>query len=86
MKRYTHASLILLVAVLLVSACTSLPETPAIESTVEEDASQDSEVQDQVSLMNALRAGGANVELSDSVEQVFFAVTGQILKVSDKDV
>jgi hypothetical protein len=43
-------------------------------------------VEDQTSLIEALRAGGAEVELGDSIEQAFFNVTGQIIKVNDQDV
>ncbi|HET9590767.1 MAG TPA: hypothetical protein VFO91_18400 [Anaerolineales bacterium] len=43
-------------------------------------------VDDQASLVDALRAAGATVEAGDSVEQVFFAVKGQIIQVNGADV
>ena len=36
--------------------------------------------------MNALQKAGAQVELGDSIEQVFFSVPGRILKVNEADV
>lgn len=43
-------------------------------------------VEDYDSLVEALRAAGATVEPGDPVEQVFFTVTGQIIKVNGADV
>ena len=43
-------------------------------------------MEDQSSLIDTLRTSGADVEVSEPVEQAFFTVTGQILKVNGKDV
>lgn len=75
----------MLIAVLLGSACSS-QATPAPESSVTPNSLLGSEVEDQSSLIAALRASGAEVEVGESIEQAFFTVTGQILKVNGKDV
>ncbi|HKZ45013.1 MAG TPA: hypothetical protein VJZ78_08265 [Anaerolineales bacterium] len=41
---------------------------------------------DQTSLVGTLRGAGAEVELGDNVEQPFFTVAGQIIKVNGMDV
>jgi len=43
-------------------------------------------VKDQANLIEALRAGKATVELGETVEQAFFTVKGQIIKVNSADV
>jgi hypothetical protein len=43
-------------------------------------------VENYVSLVDTLRAAGAEVEPGDTVEQAFFSVTGQIIKVNSMDV
>lgn len=43
-------------------------------------------VEDQASLIEALRAADATVEPGEPIEQVFFTVKGQILKVNGEDV
>ena len=43
-------------------------------------------VEDQASLIERLRAAGATVEVGDPVEQIFFTVEGQIIKVNGADV
>lgn len=85
MKRTILSLGIVLIAVWLVSACSS-QATPAPESSVTPNASPGSEVEDQSSLIDTLRTSGADVEVSEPVEQAFFTVTGQILKVNGKDV
>jgi hypothetical protein len=85
MKRNTYSSMIIFVIVLLVSACSS-PGTQAPEIPTATSAPQSSQVQDQDGLIDALRTDGATVELGEPVEQAFFTVPGQILKVNDKDV
>ena len=85
MKRNILSLGIVLIALLLGSACSS-PATPAPESSVTPNALLGSEVEDQSSLIDTLRTSGAEVEVSESVEQAFFTVTGQILKVNGKDV
>src|SRR6266542_196629 len=42
-------------------------------------------VQDQASLLNALQAAGANVEIGDSITQEFFTPAGQAVKVNGAD-
>jgi hypothetical protein len=61
-------------AALLIAAC-----APQAQSSATTEL-------DQASLIEALRATGAEVELGDSVEQAFFAVLGQILKLDGTDV
>jgi hypothetical protein len=86
MKRNLFSIVIVLMVVLLGLAC--LPQaTPAPEASATPSAAvQGGEVEDQTSLIDALRVGGAKVELGDTVEQGFFTVAGQILKVNGKDV
>ena len=72
-----------LVVFLLLSACTG---RIAAESSDETTVSHGNAVVDQVSLIDALRAAGATVESGDSVEQPFFAVSGQILPVNQTEV
>ncbi|MHB8855986.1 MAG: hypothetical protein ACYC6K_05125 [Bellilinea sp.] len=72
-----------LVVFLLLSACTG---RIAAESSDEMTVSHGNAVVDQVSLIDALRAAGATVESGDSVEQPFFAVSGQILPVNQTEV
>lgn len=54
-------------------------ETPTVSP-------QPAAVTDVDSLMEALRVAGATVEPGDKVEQAFFSVTGQIIKVNGADV
>lgn len=72
-----------LMAFLLLSACTG---RIAAESSGETTVSHGNAVVDQVSLIDALRTAGATVALGDSVEQPFFAVSGQILLVNRTEV
>ena len=86
MNRNLFSVVIVLMVLLLGLAC-SPQATPAPEASATPNAAvQGGEVEDQTSLIDALRAGGAKAELGDTVEQAFFTVTGQILKVNDKDV
>lgn len=48
--------------------------------------SQPDAVTDVDSLMETLRVAGASVEPGDKVEQPFFSVTGQLIKVNGADV
>lgn len=48
--------------------------------------SQPGSVTDVDSLMETLRVAGASVEPGDEVEQAFFSVTGQLIKVNGADV
>lgn len=72
-----------LMVFLLLSACTG---RIAAESSGETTVSHGNAVVDQVSLIDALRTAGATVALGDSVEQPFFAVSGQILLVNQTEV
>ena len=72
-----------LVVFLLLTACTG---RIAAESSSETVTSNGDVVADQASLIDALRAARATVELGDSVEQPFFAVGGQILLVNKTEV
>jgi hypothetical protein len=47
---------------------------------------QPASVSDRASLVNALSSAGATVEQGDPVEQDFFSVPGQIIKVNGADV
>ena len=86
MKRNLFSIVIVLMVLLLGLAC-SPQATPAPEASATPNAAvQGGEVEDQTSLIDALRAGGATVELGDTVEQAFFTAAGQILKVNGKDV
>ena len=86
MKRNLFSIVIVLMVLLLGLAC-SPQATPAPEAAATPNATvQGGEVEDQTSLIDALRAGGATVELGDTVEQAFFTAAGQILKVNGKDV
>lgn len=76
MKRTIFLLTSLLMVAMLFAACAPQEETPAEPAAVE----------DLGSLGQALRAAGATVEGGDSIEQAFFSVTGQILKVNGADV
>ena len=73
MKHNFFSLVSLFLVVMLFVACAPQDETPA-------------EVKDLGSLQKALTAAGAEVELGDSIEQPYFSVTGQILKVNGADV
>lgn len=74
------ASLFFLV---LASACT--PTGRPTEGPQLSETPQRAEVENEASLVSALRAAGAQVELGDAVEKPFFTVTGQILTVNGLD-
>ena len=85
MKHNLFFVAIVLTVVLLSSACQ--PQgTQAPQASATPTASLDGGVEDQTSLIEALRAGGAEVELGDAIEQTFFNVTGQIIKINNQDV
>ena len=85
MKRNLFSIVIVLMVGLLGLVC-SPQGTPTPKASATPNAVQGGEVEDQASLIDALRTDGAKVELGDTVEQAFFTVTGQILKVNGKDV
>lgn len=77
--------IVVLMLVLLIAGCAA--QAQAAEAPDTADApTQSSPMEDQASLVENLRAAGANVELGDPVEQAFFTVTGQIIKVNGADV
>ncbi len=57
-------------------ACGSLPGAGASPAGIE----------DQASLIEALRVSGATIELGEPVDQIFFTVRGQIIRVNGADV
>ncbi len=84
MKLQITLSMILVLIVLIIAACA--PRQAEAEFPATPVASNSGPVEDQASLIDALRAAGANVEPGEAVEQVFFSVSGQILKVNGADV
>jgi len=87
MKRNILLVMVLLALAVFSAACAAQEVSGASDdATSEPVASSDGGVEDQASLMEALRAAGAQVEAGDSVEQPFFTVMGQILKVDGADV
>jgi len=84
---------VLLILVLFAAACTSQPTAiPEVMETVVVELSPTVAVAatelagDVNSLLTTLSTSGATVELGDEVEQPFFTVPGQILKVNGADV
>ena len=82
----TKLSLIssVLLLALFTAACGSQPATPSAEADT--TVSRGALVEDYVSLVDSLRGAGATVEPGDPIEQVFFTVEGQIIKVNGADV
>ena len=74
---------LVLFAIFLV-ACGSQPTPTATETAPA--TSGGGTVEDHASLVAALRDAGATVESGDPIEQPFFAVKGQIIKVNSMDV
>ena len=83
------ASTLLLLALGL-SACAGQQAAASTKSPTQAEASpteaQPVPVTEMTSLVDALRAAGATVEASEPVEQPFFSVGGEILKVNGVDV
>jgi hypothetical protein len=73
-----------LVLAFLSAACGG--QAGASSTEAQSNGSQPGSVTDVNSLMEALRTAGAAVELGDEVEQAFFTVPGQIIKVNGADV
>jgi len=69
----------LLVFAFFMVACGSQPATPSTET-------QGDPVEDFASLVDSLQNAGATVETGDPIEQAFFTVKGQIVKVNGADV
>lgn len=75
----------MLMIVLLIAACAQSGQ--AAEVPAPTGASTGSSfMEDVASLVKSLRAAGADVEPGEAVEQVFFTVAGQIIKVNGADV
>lgn len=66
---------------LILSACGSAPAASASNASPEPRA-----VEDQASLVEALKAAGAMIETGDPISQPFFSVEGNIIKVNGADV
>ena len=88
--KYPILFVLLSMLAVTVAGCGSAPTAsaakPSPESTAEEPAAEPATVEDQASLVAALEAASATVELGDSVEQAFFRPVGQIIKVNGADV
>ena len=78
----------LLLLALGLSACAGQQAAASTESPKQTQASstEAQPVTEMTSLVDALRAEGATVESSEPVEQPFFSVGGEILKVNGADV
>lgn len=85
MNNKISSTISLLIIAISLMACAPQPqaiEIPATPSPVV----QGDPTEGQASLMNDLQNAGVDMELGDSVEQVFFSVKGRILKVNGMDV
>lgn len=84
--------LFLLLVAILVVACAPQQTTDASTEPPPPNVTEPSPTvhgdptEAQASLMNALQEAGAQVELGDPIEQIFFSVPGRILKVDEADV
>jgi hypothetical protein len=94
-----NSLLLLIVSVFLLAACgqaATTSSTPTLEPTLPIGETTDiaplgtpshgNEIGGYVELVDKLRAAGAIVEPSGTVEQPFFEVSGQMIKVDDADV
>ena len=74
-------SVLLLMSALMVSGCGSnATSTPPAAST------EPLAVEDQATLIAALEAAGATVEMGEQISQAFFSPEGSIIKVNGADV
>ena len=73
---------------LTVSACgnVSTPTPPAVSTDAPNVATEPVIVEDQASLIAALEASGATVELGEPITQPFFSPEGNIINVNGADV
>lgn len=71
---------------LLATACGGKAAAAEAQSDTDPVASKPVAVEDLASLVDALDAAGATIEQGASVEQIFFAVPGQIVRVNGADV
>lgn len=88
MKRKIFSLMMMLAFAALSTACAAQQVSGASDSSATEPAvvSHGGPVEDYVGLVDALRAAGAEVEPGAPIEQAFFSVTGQIIKVNGADV
>ena len=84
MKNKFLALISLIIVLLLVSACSSLQLVEGSNPYV--NSSSDDVVKDKASFIAALTESGAEVEVNGEVEQSFFGVTGETIKVNGNDV
>src|SRR5687767_14046128 len=80
MKLSIISALLLIFGVLL-SACGGAPAASASNASPEPAA-----VEDQASLIAALEAAGATVDVGEPISQPFFSAEGNIIKVNGADV
>ena len=73
-------SLLLISVLVFAYAISACGKSAAIDASPEARS-----VEDQASLLNALKAAGATVEVGDSITQEFFRVEGQTVKVNEGD-
>lgn len=64
----------------------SLQEEPSPAPDTPEAVSHGNEIGGYVELVDALRAAGATVEATEEVEQAFFSMKGQKIKVNDAEI
>lgn len=76
--------LLLLVLVVFFTGCTVQPETAG--DTTPSPAPEKTKVDSYQSLVDALRLDGATIEPGGNVEQPFFKVPGQVIRVNGQDV
>lgn len=87
MKRKLLVTPLLLIVVLASSGCVQLLMGLAVSQEDEDSTvSHGGPVEDYVSLIDSLRAAGAEVEPVGPMSQVFLSVEGQIIQVNDEDV
>lgn len=80
--KYQFLFILLLVVAITVSGCGGNASTAASPTSTTESQG----VEDQASLIAALQAAGATVEVGDSITQAFFTPEGQVIKVNGADV
>lgn len=84
-RRLLHTTVLLALIVAIGAACA--PQAGSDAGTGSEpEAISHGEVEDYVSLVDALRAKGAEVEPTGTVEQPFFDVSGQTVTVNGMEV